>query len=91
MPLFVLKIVSFTVYSAAIADDAFSKESESQSQQNRDTSSIYYEQRVQQPCHLSSSIYYGGQDIYSRPPGAENSTVSVFSLVLVSYISRLII
>ncbi|XP_024028064.1 uncharacterized protein LOC21399963 [Morus notabilis] len=56
------------------ADDAFSKESESQSQQNRDTTSNYYEQRVQQPCHLSSSIYYGGQDIYSRPPGAENST-----------------
>ncbi|MED6171421.1 hypothetical protein PIB30_040632 [Stylosanthes scabra] len=35
-------------------------------------SSIYEEQRVQ-PCHLSSSIYYGGQDIYSLPQGVQNS------------------
>lgn len=56
-------------------NDALSKESESQRQQNRDTGSIYYEQRVQQPCHLSSSIYYGGQDIYSHPQGTESSTL----------------
>ncbi|GMN47767.1 hypothetical protein TIFTF001_016941 [Ficus carica] len=56
------------------SDDALSKESESQRQQNSDTGSIYYEQRVQQPCHLSSSIYYGGQDIYSHPQGTESST-----------------
>ncbi|MED6205526.1 hypothetical protein PIB30_018514 [Stylosanthes scabra] len=35
-------------------------------------SSIYEEQRVQ-PCHLSSSIYYGGQDIYSHPQTTQNS------------------
>ncbi|XP_072091771.1 uncharacterized protein [Arachis hypogaea] len=35
-------------------------------------SSMYEEQRVQ-PCHLSSSIYYGGQDIYSHPQSTQNS------------------
>lgn len=82
MLLFQFKIVFFTLFSAAFADDALSKESESQRQQNRDTGSIYYEQRVQQPCHLSSSIYYGGQDIYSHPQGTESSTVSIFSYFL---------
>ncbi|KAF3449044.1 hypothetical protein FNV43_RR09768 [Rhamnella rubrinervis] len=38
---------------------------------NRDMSSIYQEQRVQ-PCHLSSSIYYGGQDVYSHPQSTQN-------------------
>ncbi|KAG2670060.1 hypothetical protein I3843_14G065000 [Carya illinoinensis] len=33
---------------------------------NKDRSSIFQE-RVE-PCHLSSSLYYGGQDIYSQFP-----------------------
>ncbi|KAK7294581.1 hypothetical protein RJT34_17470 [Clitoria ternatea] len=45
---------------------------ETQSTAHKDTSSIYQEQRVK-PCHLSSSIYYGGQDIYSRPQSAQDS------------------
>ncbi|XP_028796558.1 uncharacterized protein LOC114752006 [Neltuma alba] len=47
-------------------------ENESQSTSYKDMSSIYQEQRVQ-PCHLSSSIYYGGQDIYSHPQKTENA------------------
>ncbi|XP_039063878.1 uncharacterized protein LOC120208763 [Hibiscus syriacus] len=39
---------------------------------NRDTSSRYQEQRIQ-PCNLSSSIYYGGQDIYSLPHSSQGS------------------
>ncbi|KAJ6699532.1 PLANT/T7H20-70 PROTEIN [Salix purpurea] len=54
--------------SGTPASDLTSKrnEGESQSTPNKDMSSIYQEQRVQ-PCHLSSSIYYGGQDIYHHP------------------------
>ncbi|XP_062166702.1 uncharacterized protein LOC133873014 [Alnus glutinosa] len=54
-------------------DDPFkSNDSESQSMPNRDMSSIYQEQRVQ-PCHLSSSIYYGGQETYSHPQNTQSS------------------
>ncbi|OMO66454.1 hypothetical protein CCACVL1_21141 [Corchorus capsularis] len=47
-------------------------EGENQGMANKDMSSIYQEQRVQ-PCHLSSSIYYGGQDVYSHPQSSQNS------------------
>ncbi|XP_057436924.1 uncharacterized protein LOC130729255 isoform X3 [Lotus japonicus] len=50
-------------------------DSETQSKANKDMSSIYQEQRVQ-PCHLSSSIYYGGQDIYSHPQSARDSRLN---------------
>ncbi|XP_041026374.1 uncharacterized protein LOC121266570 [Juglans microcarpa x Juglans regia] len=53
-------------------DTSKSSDSESQCMPNRDMSSIYQEQRVQ-PCHLSSSIYYGGQDIYSHPQSTQSS------------------
>ncbi|XP_031267810.1 uncharacterized protein LOC116126253 [Pistacia vera] len=46
-----------------------SSETESQGTPNKD-GSFYQEQRVQ-PCHLSSSIYYGGQDIYSQPQNSQ--------------------
>ncbi|KAG8649383.1 uncharacterized protein LOC110620234 isoform X2 [Manihot esculenta] len=57
------------------APDATSKsnQGEGQNMPNRDTSSIYQEQRVQ-PCHLSSSIYYGGQDIYHTQSSSMTST-----------------
>ncbi|XAR68889.1 hypothetical protein NMG60_11000293 [Bertholletia excelsa] len=37
----------------------------------QEAGSFYQEQRMQ-PCHLSSSIYYGGQDIYRSNP--QNNT-----------------
>ncbi|KAK7339740.1 hypothetical protein VNO77_20422 [Canavalia gladiata] len=54
--------------------DYISKESdgETKSTAHKDMSSIYQDQRVQ-PCHLSSSIYYGGQDIYSHPQTTQDS------------------
>ena len=55
--------------------DGASKESEGESKSitNMDIiSSIYRDQRVQQPCHFSSSIYYGGQDIYAHPQSTQN-------------------
>ncbi|KAJ8899945.1 hypothetical protein K2173_019650 [Erythroxylum novogranatense] len=53
-----------------------SNEGESPSTASRDVNSIYQEQRVQQPCHLSSSIYYGGQDIYNHPQNSPGSTMN---------------
>ncbi|RDX93355.1 hypothetical protein CR513_24398, partial [Mucuna pruriens] len=53
--------------------DNFSKGNDSKTKDavNKDMSSIYQHQRVQ-PCHLSSSIYYGGQDIYFNPQSPQN-------------------
>ncbi|KAE8099312.1 hypothetical protein FH972_017303 [Carpinus fangiana] len=53
-------------------DPSKSSDGESQSMPNRDMSSIYQEQRVH-PCHLSSSIYYGGQETYSHPQSTQSS------------------
>ncbi|KAG5554032.1 hypothetical protein RHGRI_011785 [Rhododendron griersonianum] len=48
---------------------------EYQSVPNKDSNPYYQEQRVQ-PCHLSSSIYYGGQDVYSHPQKTQASGYS---------------
>ncbi|KAG5022592.1 hypothetical protein JHK85_018934 [Glycine max] len=45
---------------------------ETQSTTHKDMSSIYQEQRLQ-PCQLSSSIHYGGQDICSCPKSTQDS------------------
>ncbi|GLU11523.1 hypothetical protein SLE2022_282620 [Rubroshorea leprosula] len=39
---------------------------------NKERNSIYQEERAE-PCHLSSSLYYGGQDIYSHSPSSQTS------------------
>ncbi|XVF55172.1 hypothetical protein PTKIN_Ptkin06aG0015400 [Pterospermum kingtungense] len=52
-------------------------EGENENIANRDViSSIYQEQRVMQPCHLSSSIYYGGQDVFYYPQSSQGSGIS---------------
>ncbi|MFS7954865.1 hypothetical protein Hanom_Chr07g00635731 [Helianthus anomalus] len=35
--------------------------------------SAYYAQEVSQPCTLSSSLHYGGQDIYINPHTTKNT------------------
>ncbi|XVF05432.1 hypothetical protein REPUB_Repub05bG0171800 [Reevesia pubescens] len=40
---------------------------------SKDRNSVFQEERVQ-PCHLSSSLYYGGQDIYSHSSNSQTST-----------------
>ncbi|XVF19976.1 hypothetical protein REPUB_Repub11eG0157800 [Reevesia pubescens] len=40
---------------------------------NKDRNSVFQEERVE-PCHLSSSLYYGGQDIYFRSSSTQTST-----------------
>ncbi|GAB4833884.1 hypothetical protein Ancab_032132 [Ancistrocladus abbreviatus] len=47
------------------------KEGESQSAAHKGIDSLFTEERV--PCHFSSSIYYGGQDIYSSPQTTQSA------------------
>ncbi|XP_044507538.1 uncharacterized protein LOC123226998 [Mangifera indica] len=56
-------------------DASKSSATESEGTPNKDFSSLYQEQRVQ-PCHLSSSIYYGGQDIYSQPQNSQGPGIN---------------
>ncbi|CAN4095822.1 unnamed protein product [Withania somnifera] len=35
--------------------------------------SILYQNATTEPCHLSSSIYYGGQDVYYPPTASHNT------------------
>ncbi|KAK6927025.1 hypothetical protein RJ641_008744 [Dillenia turbinata] len=48
------------------------KEAGFNSMPTKDRSSYYQEQRVE-PCYLSSSLYYGGQDMYSNSSNTQNS------------------
>ncbi|KAK4359214.1 hypothetical protein RND71_021443 [Anisodus tanguticus] len=53
-------------------------EAASQAGQNKQPSSFYQNEKVQ-PCHLSSSIYYGGPDVYSFPQNNQSSTYTTFN------------
>ncbi|KAD3068385.1 hypothetical protein E3N88_36265 [Mikania micrantha] len=48
---------------------------EDKGQNPKTDTSPFYQQEVSQPCHLSSSIYYGGQDIYINPCITKNTPV----------------
>uniref|UniRef100_A0A803PUB4 Uncharacterized protein n=1 Tax=Cannabis sativa TaxID=3483 RepID=A0A803PUB4_CANSA len=50
----------------------------------KDRSLIHQEERLE-PCHLSSSIYYGGQDVYSQ---SHSSQISESSYPVVPFIIR---
>lgn len=74
----------FVIYTDYISKGS---DGETQSTTHKDMSSIYQEQRLQ-PCQLSSSIHYGGQDICSCPKSTQdsgyNSLVITF-IILYSY------
>lgn len=53
-------------------DIAISGEGACSSIPNKYRSSVLQEERVE-PCHLSSSIYYGGQEVYSQSPSTQVS------------------
>ncbi|XP_060215500.1 uncharacterized protein LOC132642264 [Lycium barbarum] len=40
---------------------------------NKDKNSTFYQNETTEPCHLSSSIYYGGQDVYYPPTASPNT------------------
>ncbi|XP_021604767.1 uncharacterized protein LOC110609483 isoform X2 [Manihot esculenta] len=51
---------------------AATSEAASYNMPNKDKNSIFMEEKAE-PCHLSSSLYYGGQDNYSQPPSSHIS------------------
>jgi hypothetical protein len=51
---------------------------EAHNKKNKDMSWMCEDQQVQ-PCSLSSSIYYGGQDIYPPPKSTQNSAFNPVS------------
>ncbi|GMH30065.1 hypothetical protein Nepgr_031908 [Nepenthes gracilis] len=53
------------------------KEGETHRMAQRSIDSILPEERVR-PCHFSSSIYYGGQDVYANPPSTQSTSSSTF-------------
>ncbi|XP_047335413.1 uncharacterized protein LOC124938937 [Impatiens glandulifera] len=55
---------------------------------NEDGTPLYGEKV--HPCHYSSSIYYGGQDVYSNPKSNQSSS-SVYSSSTVSNLSSSLI
>ncbi|KAK6152489.1 hypothetical protein DH2020_015124 [Rehmannia glutinosa] len=59
--------------SGSLSDNnAQCKQGQSWSTASNDKSLYYQEEKVE-PFHYSSSIYYGGQDVYSPPQSAQNS------------------
>ncbi|KAI3772703.1 hypothetical protein L6452_03895 [Arctium lappa] len=58
-------------HGVATKRDSVDKEDKSRNLK-KDTGPFYQQERSQ-PCHLSSSIYYGGQDIYTNPQITNNT------------------
>ncbi|KAK1396838.1 GBF-interacting protein like [Heracleum sosnowskyi] len=44
----------------------------------KDPNNTYYTEQNVQPCHLSSSIYYGGQDVYTTSYNSQSHDYSTF-------------
>ncbi|KAK4353202.1 hypothetical protein RND71_028720 [Anisodus tanguticus] len=62
--------------------------SDNRSQRSRGDNSTknltYQNEKIESPCHLSSSIYYGGQDVYYPPAQTTGSQHTFFSSDLIS-------
>ncbi|KAK9075905.1 hypothetical protein SSX86_004235 [Deinandra increscens subsp. villosa] len=50
-----------------------SVDNEDQSWNQKKDKNQFYQQETSHPCHLSSSIYYGGQDVYINPRITKNT------------------
>ncbi|KAL0344507.1 UNVERIFIED_CONTAM: hypothetical protein Sradi_4282000 [Sesamum radiatum] len=52
-------------------------------EQNRSTAkkemNSYFQEEKVQPFHYSSSIYYGGQDVYAQPQSTQNPSSTTFN------------
>ncbi|CAA2962859.1 uncharacterized protein LOC111365819 [Olea europaea var. sylvestris] len=60
-----------------IGNNSRSGEGQRQSIPGKDPNLGYQEEKAQ-PFHYSSSIYYGGQDVYSRPQNTQNPGPTTF-------------
>ncbi|CAI9760797.1 unnamed protein product [Fraxinus pennsylvanica] len=59
-------------------NDAPSNEEKSQSSRSKDINS-YFQKEKSNPCNYSSSIYYGGQDLYTLPESTQGSFFTTFT------------
>ncbi|KAF2291711.1 hypothetical protein GH714_035311 [Hevea brasiliensis] len=59
-------------YIKLLCGSATTGEAASYNMPNKEKNSIFMEERAE-PCHLSSSLYYGGHDNYSQPPSSHIS------------------
>ncbi|KAL8508984.1 hypothetical protein ACS0TY_016245 [Phlomoides rotata] len=55
------------------------KKSVSGEEQSTKENTSYFQEEKHQPFLYSSSIYYGGQDIYSRPQSAQNPRAPTYN------------
>ncbi|PIN06112.1 hypothetical protein CDL12_21341 [Handroanthus impetiginosus] len=62
-----------------VSDKNVGGQEQSWSTTSKDKSSYYNQEEKVQPFHYSSSIYYGGQDVYSQPQSADNPGITTFS------------
>lgn len=69
---------SWNSKTALSQSNAVNGEGNFQRQERNDTGALYPVENVH-PCHYSSSIYYGGQDIYSRPQTAQSTVFTTFN------------
>ncbi|KAL0309925.1 UNVERIFIED_CONTAM: hypothetical protein Sradi_5934800 [Sesamum radiatum] len=69
---------SWSAKSGVSDNKAVVGEGQSQDTTSKVISSYFQEEKVQ-PFHYSSSIYYGGQDVYSRPQSAQNPGFTTFN------------
>lgn len=71
---YVLKLIA-TAFVLLLNNIAIRSEGARNSLPNKDHSSVLQEERAE-PCHLSSSLYYGGQEVYSQSPSTHHASGS---------------
>ncbi|KAL2502971.1 Encodes a protein involved in salt tolerance [Forsythia ovata] len=59
-------------------NNAPSNEDQSLSRRHKDINSYFQEEKIK-PFHYSSSIYYGGQDVYTFPESTQGSSFTTFN------------
>ncbi|CAI9783289.1 unnamed protein product [Fraxinus pennsylvanica] len=59
-------------------NNALGNEGQSQSSRSKDGNSYFQEEKTK-PCNYSSSIYYGGQDLYTFPESTRGSSFTTIN------------
>ncbi|KAK4392270.1 hypothetical protein Sango_2004800 [Sesamum angolense] len=64
--------------NAASGDNNVGGQEQNRSTTKKEMSSYFQEEKVQ-PFHYSSSIHYGGQDVYAQPQSTQNPSSTTFN------------
>lgn len=76
-----LNIIAWSLYVYLLGNNAENKNGESNGLSSKEKSSIYQNQTIDHPCHFSSSIYYGGQEVYSPQTWRPTQSHPVVSVI----------